>query len=80
MVRVLVTGATSLLARRTAEALLARGDEVVCLQRHRAELDTVVDRDSANVTDNTASVGDGAFAELFERGPGCSNSVIDVVE
>ncbi|MCU1394203.1 MAG: putative steroid dehydrogenase [Ilumatobacteraceae bacterium] len=37
--KVLVTGATSLLALRTAEALLARGDEVVCLQRHRAEID-----------------------------------------
>ena len=33
-VKVLVTGGTSLLARRTAEALLARGDEVVLLQRH----------------------------------------------
>jgi nucleoside-diphosphate-sugar epimerase len=39
-VRVLVTGAGSLLARRTAEALLARGDEVVCLQRHPVDLDT----------------------------------------
>jgi nucleoside-diphosphate-sugar epimerase len=38
--RVLVTGAGSLLARRTAEALIARGDEVVCLQRHRALIDT----------------------------------------
>ena len=38
--RVLVTGATSLLARRTAEMLLARGDEVVCMQRHAAVLDT----------------------------------------
>jgi nucleoside-diphosphate-sugar epimerase len=38
--KVLVTGATSLLARRTVEALLARGDEVVCLQRHRAQIDT----------------------------------------
>ncbi len=39
--RVLVTGATSLLARRTAEMLLARGDEVVCMQRHASALDTV---------------------------------------
>ncbi|MCU1364808.1 MAG: putative steroid dehydrogenase [Ilumatobacteraceae bacterium] len=37
--RVLVTGATSLLARRTAELLLERGDEVVCLQRHVAPVD-----------------------------------------
>jgi 2-alkyl-3-oxoalkanoate reductase len=38
--RVLVTGATSLLARRTAESVLARGDEVVVLQRHPSPLDT----------------------------------------
>lgn len=37
--RVLLTGGTSLLVRRTAERLLARGDEVVLLQRGRAELD-----------------------------------------
>ena len=38
--RVLVTGGGSLLARRTAEALLARGDSVVLLQRHASPLDT----------------------------------------
>jgi 2-alkyl-3-oxoalkanoate reductase len=38
-VRVLVTGGTSLLARRTAEALLARGDDVTVLQRHRSPLE-----------------------------------------
>jgi len=37
--KVLITGASSLLARRTAEALLARGDDVVCLQRHAAPID-----------------------------------------
>lgn len=37
--RVLVTGATSLLARTTAELLVARGDEVVLLQRHASPLD-----------------------------------------
>ena len=37
--KVLVTGATSLLARRTAESLIARGDEVVCLQRRQAGID-----------------------------------------
>src|SRR5215213_305695 len=36
---VLVTGGTSLLARRTAEVLLARGDEVTLLQRHASPLD-----------------------------------------
>jgi len=38
--RVLVTGGSSLLARATAESLLARGDEVVLLQRNPAPLDT----------------------------------------
>ncbi len=38
--RVLVTGGTSLLARRAAEVLLARGDEVVLLQRGPSSLDT----------------------------------------
>jgi 2-alkyl-3-oxoalkanoate reductase len=39
VVRVLVTGATSLLARRAAESLIARGDDVVVLQRRAAPLD-----------------------------------------
>ena len=34
-----MTGATSLLARRTAESLLQRDDQVVALQRHRSALD-----------------------------------------
>ncbi len=38
--RVLVTGGTSLLARRTAERLVRRGDDVVLLQRRPAVLDT----------------------------------------
>lgn len=38
--RVLVTGATSLLARRTAEILLERGDAVTLFQRGRSPLDT----------------------------------------
>jgi 2-alkyl-3-oxoalkanoate reductase len=38
--KVLVTGATSLLLGRVAAALLERGDDVVCLQRSRAQLDT----------------------------------------
>ncbi len=37
--RVLITGGTSLLARATAELLLARGDDVVLLQRGEAALD-----------------------------------------
>ena len=37
--RVLLTGGTSLLVRRTAERLLARGDDVVLVQRGRADID-----------------------------------------
>lgn len=38
--KVLVTGATSLLARHTAEALLRRGERVVVFQRHASAVDT----------------------------------------
>lgn len=38
MMRVLVTGAGSMLMRRTVDALVARGDEVTCLQRRPLEL------------------------------------------
>lgn len=37
--RVLVTGATSLLGGSIAQALAVRGDDVVCLQRHTADID-----------------------------------------
>jgi 2-alkyl-3-oxoalkanoate reductase len=55
--RVLVTGAGSMLIGRTAAALVARGDEVVCLQRRPLRLDGVPDsamrqgdvRDAADV-------------------------------
>jgi len=50
--RVLVTGATSLLARRTVEALRARGDDVVVLQRHASPLD--VEQVLADVRDPAA--------------------------
>ena len=51
-VRVLVTGATSLLARTFAEVLLARGDEVVCLQRGRSTL--AAEQVTADIRDATA--------------------------
>ena len=51
-VKVLVTGATSLLARTTAEVLLARGDEVVCLQRGRSTL--AAEQVTADIRDATA--------------------------
>jgi len=37
--RVLLTGGSSLLVRRTAERLVARGDDVVLMQRNRCEVD-----------------------------------------
>ena len=51
-VKVLVTGATSLLARTTAEILLARGDDVVCLQRGRSTL--AAEQVTADIRDATA--------------------------
>jgi 2-alkyl-3-oxoalkanoate reductase len=51
-VKVLVTGATSLLARTTAEILLARGDHVVCLQRGQSTL--AAERVTADIRDATA--------------------------
>ncbi len=38
--RVLVTGATSLLGRTVTELLLARGDDVTVFQRHSSDIDT----------------------------------------
>lgn len=37
--RILVTGATSLIGKRLVERLVERGDEPICLQRHAADLD-----------------------------------------
>jgi 2-alkyl-3-oxoalkanoate reductase len=51
-VKVLVTGATSLLARTTAEILLGRGDDVVCLQRGQSTL--TAEQVSADIRDATA--------------------------
>ncbi len=60
--KVLVTGATSLLARTTAEILLARGDEVVCLQRGRSTL--AAEQVTADIRDAMAvqSAADGCDA------------------
>jgi 2-alkyl-3-oxoalkanoate reductase len=51
-VKVLVTGATSLLARTTAEILLTRGDDVVCLQRGQSAL--AAEQVSADIRDADA--------------------------
>jgi 2-alkyl-3-oxoalkanoate reductase len=51
-VKILVTGATSLLARTTAEILLARGDDVVCLQRGCSTL--AAEQVTADIRDATA--------------------------
>jgi nucleoside-diphosphate-sugar epimerase len=37
--RILVTGATSLIGKRLVERLVQRGDEPICLQRHAADVD-----------------------------------------
>jgi nucleoside-diphosphate-sugar epimerase len=62
VLKVLVTGAGSLLARRTAEALLRRGDEVVCLQRHAAPVDTEQVLGDIRDTDLVASAAEGCDA------------------
>lgn len=56
--RVLVTGGTSLLMGRTAQALAERGDDVVVLQRHRSSL--VLEQVLGDVRD--ASVVERAMA------------------
>ena len=62
--RVLVTGGTSLLARRTAEALVARGDDAVLLQR------------SASPTDIEQVLGDVRDADLVLRAVDGCDAVI----
>jgi nucleoside-diphosphate-sugar epimerase len=58
----LVTGGSSLLARRTAEALLARGDEVVMLQRGEAPIDAPQVRGDVRDADLVRSALDGCDA------------------
>ncbi len=55
--RVLVTGGTSLLARRTAEALRSRGDDVVLLQRGLAT-------GSSDSSDSSGSSGSSEFEQV----------------
>ncbi len=62
--RVLVTGGSSLLARRTAEQLVARGDEVVLMQRRPIDLDV------------PQVLGDIREADLVERAVGECDAVI----
>jgi 2-alkyl-3-oxoalkanoate reductase len=68
-VRVLVTGATSLLGAGVATALAARGDDVVVLQRHPSGLD--VEERLGDVADpaavRTAAVGTDAVVHLAAR-------------
>jgi 2-alkyl-3-oxoalkanoate reductase len=59
---VLVTGGSSLLARRTAEALLARGDEVVLLQRGEASIDAPQVRGDVRDADLVRRALDGCDA------------------
>lgn len=60
--KVLVTGATSLLARRTAEALLSRGDEVKVLQRHASPIDCEQVLADVRDTDAVLAAVDGVDA------------------
>lgn len=62
--RVVVTGATSLLARRTAELLLARGDEVTVLQRGPSGIDTHEVRGDVRDPDLVARVLEGCDAVI----------------
>ena len=62
--KVLVTGGSSLLAQRTAEQLLARGDSVVLFQRRPTWLDT------------PQVLGDVRDAELVDRAVGECDAVI----
>jgi len=57
-----VTGGSSLLARRTAEALLARGDEVVMLQRGDAAIDAPQVRGDVRDADLVRTALDGCDA------------------
>ncbi len=61
-VRVLVTGGSSLLARRTAEALLARGDDVVLFQRGEASIDVPQVRGDVRDADVVRRALDGCDA------------------
>jgi nucleoside-diphosphate-sugar epimerase len=58
----LVTGGSSLLARRTAEALLARGDEVVLFQRGEAPIDAPQVRGDVRDADLVRNALDGCDA------------------
>jgi len=62
--KVLVTGGSSLLARRTAEALLARGDEVVLLQRGASTLDTTQVHGDVRDADLVRSAVEGCDAVI----------------
>ncbi len=62
--KVLVTGGTSLLARRTAEALLARGDEAVMLQRGESAVDTRQVRGDVRDADLVRRAVDGCDAVI----------------
>jgi len=60
--RVLVTGGSSLLARHTAETLIERGDDVVLLQRHEADVDTEQVLGDIRDTDLVVSAAEGCDA------------------
>jgi nucleoside-diphosphate-sugar epimerase len=63
-VKVLITGGTSLLARSAAEALLARGDEVVLLQRGESSVDAPQVRGDIRDADAVHRAMDGCDAVI----------------
>ncbi len=65
--RVLLLGATGTIGRATARALVARGHDVVCVVRPRADVDRLRELDGATV--RVGDVGDGrSFADDGVRG------------
>ncbi len=45
---------------------------------HRSEFDRVVDRNAADVIDDSATVFDGPISQFFKRGPCGANCIIDI--
>ena len=62
--RVLVTGGSSLLAQRTADALLERGDDVVMLQRGESAIDAAQVRGDVRDADLVRRAVDGCDAVI----------------
>lgn len=69
--RVLVLGATGTIGRATAEALIARGHEVVCFVRGQADLPDGAILRQGQVTDPASLARDGFAGERFDAIVSC---------